>query len=877
MKYQTNFQFLFFLLIFFVSFQYLPAQTIPKRNVNAVFCSVASPKIDGQLNDEVWQTIEWQGDFTQRQPIDGGTPSMPTSFKVAYDNNNMYVAVRAWDSAPDSIVKRLSRRDNGDGDAIGIEFDTYFDKRSAFSFIVFASGGKEDKYISSDGDNEDEDWDAIWDVKTQIDADGWTAEYKIPLNQLRFNEMDEQLWGFQVGRFIYRKQELSLWQPIPRDASGWVHLYGTLSGLQGLKPKRLIEVAPYIVAKVERDKKVPDNPFQTGKHEKISGGIDAKIGVTNDITLDLTILPDFGQVEADPSEVNLTAFEIYFPEKRPFFIEAKNLFDFQFSPGDGDNSIDNLFYSRRIGRQPHYRPATPNGTYSRSPENTRILGAAKLTGKTSKGVSFGILDALTASEFAEIDQLGVRSKEMVEPLTNFFVGSFNKEFNQGNTQVGAMATTTHRQISETHLDFLHRQAYSGGLNFEHQWNNKNYFFTANMFFSHVEGSQKAILETQTSPVHYFQRTDASHLQVDSTLTSLTGHGGSVNIGKGGDGHWRFGTFLTWTSPQLEVNDIGFIRQTDHIFQVVWANYKIWEPFSIFRELRVNFNQWSGHNFAGERLYMGGNINVNSELKNYWSVGSGINVRTEGLNTTDLRGGPAVVMPGGASMWANVSSDERKDLRASLMFSLFDGMANTSQTIRTSLTYKPTDALVLKLSGGANYRQNLLQYVRNISVSSQNRYICATIDQQVFDVQLRVDYSLTPELSMQYYGRPYFVKAKYSDFKKITDARAAAFSDRFHVFNSTEIQFDKANNLYQVAEGNNTTYAFNNPNFNFKDFQSNLVLRWEFKPGSALYLVWSQSRDHAASPYENIFSDDLSELFNAIPHQIFLLKFSYRFY
>jgi hypothetical protein len=319
-----------------------------KRVSTAYRITGDSPRIDGLVDDEAWQLLDWEGNFIQQQPYEGKEPSQKTSFKILYDDDNIYAAIMSWDSNPDSIVSRLSRRDIGDGDAVGIEFDSYFDKKTAFSFIVTASGVKIDKLISNDGENEDENWDAIWVVKTSINDQGWVAEIKIPFNQLRFNKNNEQKWGLQVGRYIHRKEELSLWQPVPRDAPGWVHQYGILEGIKGIKPKRQLEIAPYVVAKTERFEPEHGNPFATGKRNKLTGGIDAKIGITNDITLDMTVYPDFGQVEADPSEVNLTAFETYFPEKRPFFMEGSNLFNYGLSFGNGSKSDENLFYSRRM-------------------------------------------------------------------------------------------------------------------------------------------------------------------------------------------------------------------------------------------------------------------------------------------------------------------------------------------------------------------------------------------------------------------------------------------------------------------------------------------------------------------------------------------------
>jgi hypothetical protein len=850
-----------------------------KRIATASRIQGEPPKIDGLLDDHAWQEVEWQNDFIQREPYDGRQPSQRTSFKIIYDNNNIYVAVRGWDTRPDSIFSQLSRRDNGDGDGIGIEFDSYFDHQTAFSFIVLASGVKIDKLITSDGGNEDTSWDAIWDAKTSIDELGWVVEYEIPFNQLRFNNLEEQTWGFQVGRYIYRIDELSLWQPVPRDAPGWVHQYGILKGIEGIKPKRQIEIAPYVLARGETFKKEEGNPFATGKRGHFSGGLDAKIGITNDFTLDLTVNPDFGQVEADPSEVNLSAFESYFAEKRPFFIEGRNLFDFNFSPGDGDGSLENLFYSRRIGRKPRGNPDLVDGEYIKIPETTSIIGAAKITGKTRNGISIGVVEAVTSREEAEIDFNGVRRFEAVEPLTNYFVGSISKEYNEGSTRFSALITSTNRDIQNGELNFMHTNAYSGGINIAHHWNNKNYFLLFKSSFSHVNGSNEAIIRTQSAPNRLFQRPDATHVELDSSRTSLTGHGGLIGIGKGGEGRWRFMSFISWKSPEFELNDVGFVRSVDDIFQVVWVGYSIYEPFSIFRSISINFNQWTGHNFAGERGYWGTNINLNSQFKNFWNGGFGVNYQGVSLSFSALRGGPALIVPGGWNSWVWLNTDVRKKMSVSAEYSESRRTSYSSQNASFSINYKPYNALVISAGPLISNSNSILQFVDNIDFGNEVRYINASIDQFTFALQFRVDYSITPDLSIQYYGRPFFAKGKYFDFKRITNPRADNFSDRFHVFSPAEISYNIDDEEYYIDETGNgvTDYTFSNPNFNFRDFNSNLVIRWEYRPGSTLFLVWSQGRESYESDYNTNFNYSANELWDAHPHNVFLVKLAYRFY
>jgi len=371
-------------------------QTTEKKQYTATRI-ITPPVINGTLEDEAWKSGSWAGNFTQNQPYSGRPESQKTEFKILFDDDNLYVAIKAYDTCPDSIVNRLSRRDQQDGDLVGIIIDSFHDLRTGFLFGVSSTGVKYDQMMTNDGQNNDPTWDPNWWVKTSVNNDGWIAEMKIPFSQVRFEKNSGDVWGFDVGRVLYRKNETSYWQYIPKDASGLMHLFGELKGLEQIKPRKIFDVTPYSVARTETFQSIPDNPFLSkGKLSSLNGGIDAKIGVTNNLTMDLTINPDFGQVEADPSEVNLSAYETFFTEKRPFFIEGSNITNFGLGVGDGEIGNDNLFYSRRIGRRPIGYPDLKNGWNADVPVQSTILGAAKLTGKTKNGLSLGFVEALTA-------------------------------------------------------------------------------------------------------------------------------------------------------------------------------------------------------------------------------------------------------------------------------------------------------------------------------------------------------------------------------------------------------------------------------------------------------------------------------------------------
>jgi len=841
----------------------------------------APPVIDGILNDAAWQKENWEDEFIQREPYEGAAPSQQTAFMILYDDENIYVAVRIADTELDKIARRMTRRDQIDGDWVRIMFDSFFDHRTAFGFGLTASGVKADAVISNDGEIVDYNWDPVWYAQAAADESGWTAEMRIPLNQLRFAGKDEQVWGLQVERFLYRKEETSSWQHIPRDVSGWVSRYGELRGISDIKSARRIEILPYTVGKTETSLKEAGNPFKTGSANSFLGGLDGKIGVTSDLTLDLTVNPDFGQVEADPSVVNLSAYEIFFEEKRPFFVEGKNILNFQIMGGDGDFSQDNLFYSRRIGRTPHYDPADDEeDAYVNMPQKTNIAAALKLSGKTRSGVSVGVMEAVTVKETAGVASGGVRKSTPVEPLTNYFISRFQKDYRKGNTLIGGMITATNRDITDEHLNFLATGAYSGGFDFEHNWKDKTYFVSLKTLFSTIRGGERAILRAQRASARYFQRPDAGYVAVDSAATSMSGHGGTLAFGKIGSGYVRFSAGTTWRSPGLELNDIGYLRQSDVVLQWFWTQYQEWNPRWIFRNYSINFNQWRGWNFGSENIFDGGNINLNMQFKNYWNFGMGVNRQGESLAKSMLRGGPSLRINGGWNSWFNIDSDNRKDLLFGLngAYSTNDDGISGGQNFNPRLTWRPHNTL--SITGNLFYNKSIfdLQYVATRNTDGGKRYIFGKISQKTAGLVLRIDCALTPNLTVQYYGQPFVSAGDYTNFRKITSPRADDYTSRFHEYSGSEIAYDADDESYSITEGTDRiiTYSFDDPDFNFRQFQSNLVVRWEYTPGSTLFLVWTQSRTGSYTTGNFSFNSDMRSLFDIYPDNIFLVKFNHWF-
>ncbi|OQX99110.1 MAG: hypothetical protein B6I20_10285 [Bacteroidetes bacterium 4572_117] len=840
------------------------------------------PQIDGIIDDGAWAKVKWENNFTQYQPNEGEAPSQKTSFKILYDDDNIYVAIKAFDTEPDKIERRMTRRDGWEGDKIGIHLDTYFDKRTAFVFVVNAAGVKNDGIMIGDGDDFDDSWDPIWDAKTSIDSEGWNAEMKIPLSQLRFGNKKSQVWGMQVIRDFFRDSEFSIWKFIPQENPGWVSEYGELHGIENIKPKKQIEIAPYLMTSYSNYEKEEGNPFATGSDYTLNAGLDGKIGITNDLILDFTINPDFGQVEADPSEVNLSAFESYFEEKRPFFIEGKNITNFAITPGGSPWSQDNLFYSRRVGRRPHNNPDLSDGEYADVPENTKILGAVKLTGKTQDGWSIGIIESITSREYAEIDfDGGERKKELVEPLSNYFIGRVQKDINKGNTIIGAMFTTSHRKLEEGKFDYLTNNAITGGIDFKQYFKDKKYFIDAKFIASKINGSKEAILEQQLSSRRYFQRPDADYIKVDSNLTSLSGTGGNFSFGKQSNSGFRFAFNVTWRTPGIELNDVGYLRQANSIFQYTWISYRTSKPISIFRTININMNQWSGFDFGGLNLFNGGNINTWVQFTNLWSVSSGYNIEFDGISNTELRGGSSMKEPGGKNLFLSIRSNRTKKLYSSVGLSLNNGNHNSANSKRywVDITYRPVNNLSVSLEPMYSKRFSELQYVTESEYNDNARYVMGRLDQKTFSLTIRIDYNITPDLTIQFYGSPFVSAGAYSEFKKIIDPHADEYANRFMNYASSEISYDTdGNGTYMIDESGNgdTDYSFDNPDFNFKQFRANMVLRWEYIPGSAIYAVWSQGRTGYDISGAFDYLQDMDALFSVKAHNVFLIKLSHRF-
>ena len=606
-----------------------------------------------------------------------------------------------------------------------------------------------------------------------------------------------------------------------------------------------------------------------------------KLGITNDLTLDLTVNPDFGQVEADPAAIALDGFEIFFNEQRPFFVENNNIFNYQISSSEAGDTFgsDNLFFSRRIGRNPQGNPNTEAGEFTEQPQNTTILGAAKFSGKTKNGWSIGVLESVTANEYATIDNSGDRREELVEPLTNYFLGRLQKDFNERNTYVGGIFTATNRNLTDN-LRFLHKSAYTGGLDFKHQWSDRAWYVGGNLVFSRVEGSKEAIKDTQESLRHLFGRVDASHLEIDPNRTSLTGSGGNIQIGKQAKGHWRFESGFTWRSPELELNDMGFQRQADDLRHYTWVGYKTLKPFSIFRQVGINYNHWSIWDFEGNHNGMQFNTNSWAQFKNNWRGQLGITYLPVNQSTSQLRGGPRIKNSQILSYFGNIGTDQRK--KVSFNLNSYGGKTFDDSFAYFGLgvlvSYQPTNALQVSLNPQYSLNDDKLQFVDNIVADNKTNYLNGSIDQHTLSMSMRINYTINPNLTIQYYGEPFISRGRYSEFKTVINPQANSFKERTRLFENNEISFDDGSDSYLIDSNTDgtTDYQFGNPNFSYVQFRSNLVIRWEYIPGSEIFLVWSQGVNGNADPNYRLFKGLDNQILGEKKDNTFLIKVTNRF-
>jgi hypothetical protein len=806
------------------------------------------PVIDGDLSDPAWQQAPVFTDFSQHDPDDTKPPTMRTEIRIVYDDSAIYFGAKMSD--PQRPTAILLRRDTfGDFDFLSINLDTQHDHLSGNAFTVTPAGEQGDTVLYNDI-GEDPSWDGVWESEAKITPDGWQAEVRIPFSQLRFQDKPVQVWGINITRKTVRNNETDRIVNTPKGQTGFVSHFADIAGIEGIHRGKPLEVVPYTVGRTDFRTKLGNDPLLGAHEARGDAGVDVKYGLTSSLTLTGTINPDFGQVEVDPAVVNLTQFETFYPEKRPFFIEGLNIFRFGDSPAPSHFTFYNdptMFYTRRIGRPPQ---GFIDADFVDAPSQTRILGAAKLTGKLPDGWTVGVIDALTDSERARFVLNGTFGRQEVEPMTNYFVSRLTKEIGS-SSRIGFLLTDVDRRLPDDLLD-LRRSALTGGVDGYTRLSDKSWILEGKLYGTDVRGSQQAIASTQEAPQRYFQRPDATSFHLDSTRTSLSGWGGSGTLSKD-SGLWRPFVSVQAYSPGFETNDIGFEQRTDIISSSAVMQYFNQEVTPHWREKDMFLGVWRNNNFDGDTIERGVFGQWFGTLSNYWQPNLQMLVTPGSFDDRLTRGGPVVRTPLYWSADQTISTDTRKNFSASLT-THEDGSRDGSwgRLLSLTLNARPRPNLQLSVAPKVNRGHNVTQYVTAFDdpaavATFGRRYVFSTLDVHSVELDTRADWTVTARLSFQLFLQPFIESGDFHDFRSLAAAHTRTY-----------------------VPATETT----NPDFNFRSLRGSAVVRWEFRPGSALYVAWNENRADTAPLGDFRLRRDFRAIPGAPSHDVFLVKVSY---
>ncbi|MDR0349132.1 MAG: carbohydrate binding family 9 domain-containing protein [Tannerella sp.] len=853
----------------------IPFEEAYKRVYTTAKVADARLLMDGRLNEDFWtKNGAWSQPFVQVMPYERVISSSPTRMKVLYDDKYIYIGVYCKNAFPERINRFIGNRDdNSLGDLISVAFDTYHDYRAAPEFNLNLGGNKTD-LIVTDKLEINRSWNAIWEGRTHIDpADSsWTAEMRIPFSQLRYNRIAESgIWGLHVRRIIRHNNEVQNWSMIPLKNNGHVFSFGEMHGMTDLPEPRGIEILPYVMGKYKKEPPVKGSPYQKGAWRDGNIGLDAKFALS-DFTLDLTVNPDYGQVELDPSVMNLTAYETFYEEKRPFFLEGKHILDFAYES-------DMMFYTRRIGASPSYRPQGIDqvNAFAGTVEHVPIVEALKLTGTNRRGLTLGVVQSLTARSSVDVVRNGIEAREVVEPLTNYSVTRLQKNW-KGNTLLGGMVTSVNRLPDKPHLkELLVRDAFTAGIDFTQYFADRLYYIDMKGMLSSLHGSKEAIARIQQNAVHYYQRKSAAgYLGVDENRSSMNGTGGYVRAGRRGNARWTFSETFSWLSPGFDLNDAGYLKQADQLSNETAVQFRQTDTWKRFRSNDLTLSQ-------SNRWDYGGNSYGNSftlDWKSMWINRYQLNLKqTCGWNwihSRRLRGGPDIRF----GEWYHVIASFNTDKAKEVIFAFdYSGDYNlhgdySFNTFSPGLTFRLGKCVYL--SGQFNYVRNLdeMQYVSTVLQDAENPvYLVGDMDQQTCGLTMKLQVNVTPDISIQWYGSPFTSTAKFKAFKQAEDTRSAIRSARFYAFTSEEISWK--DHRYEVQTGVDH-FSFADPDFSFNEFRSNIVARWEYLPGSTLYFVWEHSMNNSDAFYRSGWGSNLDRMFRLPATNVLMVKLNYWF-
>ncbi len=834
--------------------------------------------LDGKLTEKVWKDENAVTEFIQRDPVEGAKATEMTVIDVGFDDEAIYIGARMYDSQPNLIEARLVRKDVLiTSDQLMFYVDPYHDKRTGYYFGVNAAGTLYDGTLLNDS-WEDNSWDGVWEGKANVDEKGWTVEMRIPYSQLRFRKQQQYIWGVNFKRTIARKNETDYLVIRPKNDSGFVSRFVEMTGIQSIKPQRRIEIMPYITSKAEFTHPGADNPYNDGSSYDPGIGADMKFGLGTNLNLDATVNPDFGQVEVDPAVINLSDVETFFQEKRPFFIEGYNIF--KFGEGGATNywgfnwSNPLLFYSRRIGRAP--QGSIPDSDYQDAPNGASILGAAKLTGKIGPGFSIGTLHAFTGRERANYFVDDVSSEAEIEPASYYQVTRGLKEFGDGKQGLGFITTIASRMFEELRLeDEINGTALVYGVD---GWtfldDNKTWALTGWTAFSTVKGNQARITDLQQNSRHYFQRPDADYVEVDPDATSLNGYAGRFYVNKE-KGNVFFNSAFGFVSPGFDNNDLGFLFRADQYNMHVGSGYKWTTPGKYYRYAELGGAAFRTLDFGGDTTW-GGLFHFGYvEFHNYYTLDYSLAWNPEEtLNNTRTRGGPQTLNLPGYEVNLFGRTDNRKKFVFGFGGNLYEAESSHYRALRSTIEWKPIANVSLSVNPTFEHDWTPAQWIENFEDPTAahtfgKRYVFGALDQKTFSAGIRVDWTFTPRLSLQLYAQPLISSGRYTGYKELAQPR----SYRFNIYGNPIITSGDVT-IDPDGTGPAGAFTFDDPNFNFKSLRGNAILRWEYRPGSTVYFVWTQTRSDDEPTGNFQFTRSLSRLWKAESDNIFLVKFSY---
>ncbi len=847
--------------------------------IRAIRVTGERPRLDGRLDDPAWSSAEFAVGFTQKDPNEGVPSVERTEVAFLYDDEALYVGARLGCTGPAKILSTMSRRDDsGNSERIIVSLDTYHDRRTAYSFAVTASGVRIDYYHPSDNERDrDYSWDPIWEAKAARVAEGWSAEMRIPFSQLRFNATDVQSWGINMNRWTPSRNEDSYWFVVPKSETGWASRFGALDGIEGIAPSRRLEAFPYFASDASfRPMSDPDDPFADESRYGSRGGGDVKMGLGPNLTLEAAVNPDFGQVEADPAEVNLTAFETFFDERRPFFTEGGPLLR-----GNGSN----YFYSRRIGAEP--RGGT-DGDYEDRPTTTTILGAAKVSGRLPSGLSIAALTALTSREHAETYDASTDAfgKTEIAPFGAYGVVRAQQEFGASASVVGVSLTGVGRDVhrGDPLAQIMTRQAYSGGADWLLRFRGGDYELAGFVGGSTVEGDSLSIVRIQRSSAHYYQRPDADYVTLDSSRTSLSGYTAALRFQKNSGKHWLWGSGVNAESPGFELNDAGRISGADDIDSWASLTYRETAPGRALRNYSLTATPVVGWNSGGVRTYGGLEIESNWTWKNFMSTSFAVEGFVRSQSDVFTRGGPLMTDP--ATL--NVSTGINSNFAANTTWQSFavystDESGGLGLHLNGAWSCRPGGSWQIRIGPSYNRSFNPRQYITSFDGGPEatfgTRYVFASLDRSTLAAQFRVSHSFTPDLSVEVYAEPFAANGHYYGYGELVAARTRDL--REYGTDGTTIARNDDGSL-TITDGADTLSISDDDfgsfvpyrDFNFLSFRSNVVMRWEWRRGSTFFFVWQQNRDDAAENGRFVGPGKLWDSLSADGENFVAVKLSY---